>query len=78
MTPGGGNGDFTIADDSSGRKVTMTAKLAIDVDVTGDIDHIALDDGSIMYALTTCSAQGVLDTEQVNIPAWVAAIADPT
>ena len=78
MTPGLGNGDFTAADDTSGRKVTMTAKLAIDVDADGDIDHIALDDGTVLLAVTTCSSQAVLDTEQVNIPAWAAAIADPT
>jgi hypothetical protein len=78
MTPGLGNGDFTAADDTSGRKVTMTAKLAIDVDVSGDIDHIALDDGTTLLAVTTCSSQAVLDTEQVNVPAWTAAIADPT
>ena len=78
LTPGDGNGDYVIADDTSGRKLTIGAQLAIDVDTSGDIDHIALDDGTVLYAVTTCSSQAVLDTEQVNVPAWTAAIADPT
>ena len=78
MVAGDGNGDYTIADDASGRKCTMTAQAAVDVDVSGDGDHVALDDGTTLLAVTTCASKAVLDTDQVNFPAWVAAIADPT
>ena len=78
MVAGDGNGDYVVADDSSGRKVTMTAQAAVDVDVSGDGDHVALDDGTTLLAVTTCTTQGVTTDDQVNFPAWKAGIADPT
>jgi len=78
MVAGDGNGDYTIADDTSGRKCTMTAQAAVDVDSTGDGDHVALDDGTTLLAVTTCTTQAVTTDDQVNFPAWKAGIADPT
>jgi len=77
MTPGHGN-SYTIADDVSGRKVTMDAMPAVDVDTAGDGDHVALDDGTTLLAVTTCSTQAVTTDDQVNFPAWKAGIADPS
>jgi len=78
MVAGSGNGDYLIANDVSGRKVTMTAQAAVDIDAAGDLDHIALDDGTTLLAVTTCTLQAVTTDDQVNIPAWKAGIADPS
>ena len=78
MVAGDGNGDYTIANDTSGRKVTMTAQAAVDVDAAGDGDHVALDDGTTLLAVTTCTLQAVTTDDQVNFPTWEAGIGDPT
>jgi len=78
MVAGDGNGDYDIANDVSGRKLTMVAQAAVDVDAAGDGDHVALDDGTTLLAVTTCSTQTVTTDDQVNFPEWKAGIADPT
>lgn len=75
MTP---NTDYTIADDTSGRKVTVAAKSAVVVDSSGTGNHVALVDGTRLLYVTTCTAQALTATNTVNFPAWVASIADPT
>ena len=78
LTPGDGNGDFTIVDgDASGRKVTITAQADVDVDADGTGNHVALCDGSDLLYVTTCTGIAVLDTGTVDFPAWDIEIADP-
>lgn len=76
------SGDFTIANgDTSGRKVTVGAKSAVDVDVTGTGDHVALLDtvGSrLLYVTTTSAAVNVDAAGTVDIQAWDIEIADPS
>lgn len=74
-------GDFTKANgDASGRKVTVAAKASVPIDVSGTATHIALDDGTTLRYVTTCTplalTAGVGNT--VNFPAWDIEIADPT
>jgi hypothetical protein len=79
VTPGDGNGDFTIADgDVSGRKVGVGAQNDLAIDATGDADHIALDDGSILLYVTTCTLQGLTSGGTVSVPGWGVEIADPS
>lgn len=78
VTPGDGNGDFTITDgDASGRKLIVTAQPAIDVDTTGIGNHVCGIDGSDLWFVTTCANQSVLDSEQVNFPAFDIEVGDP-
>lgn len=78
VTPGDGSGDFTIADDSSGRKVTITEQAAIEVINTGDAEHIAYTDDSDLLYVTTCTLQGLTDGNTVTVPAHKINVADPT
>ena len=80
LTIGLGNGDFTVSDEGTGRKVTITQQSAVDIDTNGTADHIALVDvtnTSLQY-VTTCSDQALSDTGTVTFPAWTIAIAGPS
>jgi hypothetical protein len=80
MTVGAGNGDYTIADDTSGRKLTMTAQSAISILHAGTATHIALclvSDTTLRY-VTTCTSQALTAGGTVDVPAWKINIADPT
>lgn len=79
VTPGDGNGDFTIDDgDASGRKVTVAAQSAVDVDTSGTGDHVAGIDGTDLWFVTTCADKVVEDTDQVNFPAFDIEVGDPS
>lgn len=74
------SGDFSIGDgDTNGRKVTVAAQSAVEVDTSGDATHIALvvvADSKLLY-VTTCTSQALTDGNTVNFPAWGIEIADP-
>ena len=75
------NTDFAHADgDVSGRKITVAAKNAVPVDVTGTANHVALVtvSGSVVRYVTTCTSQPLTLGNTVNVPAWDIEIADPT
>jgi ketol-acid reductoisomerase len=80
LTPGDGNGDFVIADHTSGRKLTVSQQAAVDIDVTGTATHIALaiTASSTLKQVTTCTSQALVDTGTVTVPAYIISIADPT
>jgi hypothetical protein len=78
LTAGDGNGDHTIADDTSGRKNTITAQSDFDIDVSGDATHVVLDDGTDLLQVTTCTSQALTDTGTVSTPTYKVAFADPT
>lgn len=81
LTPGDGNGDFTIDDgDASGRKLTVAQQTGIEIDTTGTADHIVLADASNSELLfvTTCSSQSLTDGNTLTIGSWDIEIGDPT
>jgi len=72
--------DLAIADDTSGRKITIAAKSGETIDHTGDATHIALglsSDTSLRY-VTTCTTQTLTAGGTVDVPAWKISISDPT
>lgn len=78
LTAGDGNGDFVVADgDTNGRKVTITQQAGISISATGDADHVALDDGTDLQYVTTCTLQSLTNGGTVTVPAWDIEIADP-
>lgn len=78
LTPGDGNGDYTIANgDTSGRKVTIASQDNFLVDTTGTATHVALIDATRLLYVTTCTSQVLTAGNTVTVPAWDAEIADP-
>lgn len=71
-------GDYTNADgDADGRKVTVAQKSGINVDTSGDAQHVALIDGSELLYVTTCTLQTLTSGNTMTFPAWDVEIADP-
>jgi len=75
-------GDFAKANDTSGRKVTMTAKPGIVIDVSGTATHVALCTviGTTLRLVTTCNSQ-VLTAgggATVDFPSFKHNVTDPT
>src|SRR3972149_12073628 len=65
LTPGDGNGDFVIADHTSGRKLTVAQQAAIDIDTSGTATHIVLavtGATDVIKQITTCTNQAPGDT----------------
>lgn len=74
------NTDYTQADGTSGRKITVAAKNGVSVTANGTANHIALvstGDSTLRY-VTTCTAQALTSGNTVNFPAWDIQIGDPT
>jgi hypothetical protein len=79
LTPGDGNGDFTIANgDTNGRKVTIAQQDNIPVDSSGNATHIAICDGTRLLLVTTCTSQALTAGNTVTTPAFDDEIADPS
>lgn len=73
------NPKLTIADDTSGRKVTISAETGITIDVSGTADHIALTNGTDkLWFATTCTSQALVAGGTVDVPAWKINVQDPT
>lgn len=77
LTPGDGNGDFTIADgDTSGRKLTVAQQSNITIDTSGTATHVVIDDGTNLY-VTTCTSQALTSGGTVTTPAYDIEVGDP-
>lgn len=78
LTPGAGNGDFTLANgDTNGRKLTIAQQASISITASGDATHVVLDDGTNLY-VTTCTTQTLTSGGTVTVPAWDIEVADPS
>jgi hypothetical protein len=78
MTPGAGNGDYTLANgDTSGRKLTVAQQSNMPIDASGTATHVVIDDGTNLY-VTTCTSQALTSGGTVTTPAWDIEVADPT
>lgn len=74
------SGDFTLADDTSGRKVTMAQKTGVTVDTTGTATYVCLLDVSntaLLY-VTTATSQALTATNTMTFNTWKINIQDPT
>lgn len=81
LTPGNGNGDFTIGDgDASGRKLTVAQQGPLAIDASDTATHIAITDtaNSKLLAVTTCTGQSLTSGGTVTVPAFDIEVADPT
>lgn len=70
VTPGDGNGDFTIANgDTSGRKLTTAAQSNVLIDTSGTGTHVAhckSGDSTLRY-VTVCTSSVVLTANGSNV-----------
>lgn len=81
VTPGDGNGSFTLANgDVSGRKVTVAQVSGIPIAASGSATHVALVDvpNTRLLYVTTCTSQALTSGGTVTVPAWDVETADPT
>lgn len=78
LTPGDGNGDFTIGNgDTNGRKLAVAQQADIDIDTSGTATHVVIDDGTNLY-ITTCTSQALTDTGTVTVPTYDIEVSDPS
>lgn len=79
LTPGDGNGDFTVANgDTSGRKLTIAQQSDVAIDTSGTATHVAICDGTNLLYVTTCTSQSLTSGNTVTFPAWDIEVADPS
>jgi hypothetical protein len=78
LTAGDGNGDYVVADDTSGRKVTVGAQTGMTPSANGTVTYAVLDDGTTLLAATTVTSQAVTTSQTWNSPAFKIGIADPS
>lgn len=79
ITAGVGNGDWTKGNgDVSGRKATLAAQSAVDIDADGTATHVGIDDGSTLLSVTTCTSQALTSGGTVDVGAFDHEWADPT
>lgn len=81
LTPGAGNGDFSIgAGDVSGRKVTVAAQEDASVTTSGTATHVVLATGDgtdVLRYVTTMTSQSVTSGNTANVGAWDVEIESP-
>ena len=73
-----GAGDFSIADGTTGRTLTLAAQSGIPTTAPGTPGHIVLSLGGVIYAYTSCTGDATVFPGTVNIPATTFNIGDPT
>lgn len=81
LTPGDGNGDFTLGDgNSTGRKLTVAAQTIASASNSGTANHVAFADSvnSKLLAVTECSSSyAVTSGQPVNVQEIVIDNPDP-
>lgn len=80
LTAGDGNGDYTIANYSAGRTLTVSQQADISVTGSGTAKHVMLSisSGPTILLTTTCTDQALTTGNTVTVPAFVLSISDPT
>ena len=73
-------GDYALADDTSGRKVTIAEQATITINVSGTADYVAIVDVSntALLVVTTCTSQALVATNTVTFPAFKLNVQDPS
>ncbi len=73
------NPTLTIADDTSGRKCTISAESGVTISVSGDADHVALVDSvnEKLWFVTVATTQALVAGGTVDIPTWKINVKDP-
>ena len=74
------SGDFTLANDTNGRKVTIGAKSGVSIINSGSANFVTLviTSSSTLTLITTCTTQYLTAGGTVDFPAWKLNIQNPT
>lgn len=80
ITPGLGNGDFSVASDgtTSGRKITVSAQTGNNATSTGTANHVCLDDGSTLLYVVIAPDKSLTVSEGFDTGAFTIEIQDPS
>ncbi len=79
VTPGDGNGDYVIANgDLSGRKVSVQQQSLISILADGTANHVAINGGTTILDVTTCTDLALTSGGVVTIPSFDHEIQDAT
>ena len=78
VTAGDGNGDYTIADVATGRKLTISEQTAIVPTGAGTATYVVFDDGTTLLMATTMTSQILAVTDSWTNPAFDINLPDPT
>lgn len=71
--------ELTLANgDTSGRKMTISAKNGVSVTNSGTGGHVAICDASRLLLVTTTASQAVSAGGTVDIGSWKEEVADPS
>ena len=70
--------DFTVADDTSGRKVTVAAKTGVNVASSGTYQHVAYVSADALLYVTTGTSQVLTAGNTVDFPQWKVNLQDPS
>ena len=72
-------GDFANADDTSGRKVTISSQADLTINgAGGTATHVAISSAALLLLVTTCDSQVLGADGTVTIPAFKYNSTDPT
>jgi len=71
------SGDYTKANDTSGRKITVAAQTGITPSANGTVTHAVIDDGTTLLACSTTTSQAVVTTDTIDTAAIVFNVKDP-
>ena len=80
MTPGDGNGDFTISSvigGAGGMEVEVAAKTGVVIDGDGDFDHVAYCTATTLLHVKTGTPQTLTSGGTVNFPITTIVFEDP-
>lgn len=79
LTPGAGNGDFTLANgDTDGRKLSLAQQADLSITADGTAAHLCYIDGTRLLRRVTVTSQALTSGGTVTIPAHdISEIGDP-
>lgn len=79
VTPGSGNGDFTIGNSAtSGRRLTVAEQPNVPIDTSGTGNHVAFHDGTTLLHVAVSTAKALTAGDTVTLPTFGVEFADPT
>ena len=69
--------DWTLADDGDGRRADIAQQADLEIDESGEADHVVVDDGTNYY-VTVCDAQQLTSGGTVTVGTWGVSVGAPT
>lgn len=72
-------GSFTTQEGTpDGREITSPVQTDVDIETTGNANHVCLGTATTLLLVTTCDTQGLSSGGTVTVPSFTYRAADPT